>query len=185
LLYAPQDRRIRHLVLLNPWVRSDAGLARTHLKHYYTSRIVDRAFWGNLVRGRVGVLRAIKGLFTTMRAARAPRASGEALDFQTRMARGWKRFTGDVLLICSGDDLTAREFLDHAKSDGEWVGLLELSRVARCDFVEADHTFSRAEWRDRVADETADWLMQRIETSSTDHRRGDAANAKARAGVVA
>ena len=166
LLYAPRDPRVTHLVLLNPWVRSDAGLARTHLKHYYRSRLTDRAFWTGLLRGEVGIWRALKGFFATLATARrgvlnADADADAALAFQTRMARGWRRFGGDILLICSGDDLTAREFIDHAARDVEWAGLVEQTRVARCDFAEADHTFSRAEWRDRVADATADWLLTR------------------------
>ncbi len=156
LLYAPRDPRVRHLVLLNPWVRSEAGLARTHLKHYYGSRLADRAFWVGLVRGKVGVWRAVRGFVGTLVAARRRGTSDDAsLSFQARMARGWKRFAGDILLICSGDDLTAREFVDHAASDAEWAGLVDAPRVSHCALADADHTFSRAEWRDRVADETA------------------------------
>lgn len=166
LFYAAQDARVTRLVLLNPWVRSDAGLARTHLKHYYTARLADREFWRNLVRGKVGMGRALSGLGSTlMRALRGssggPDRPEQETNFQTRMAHGWKKFSGDILLICSGDDLTAREFIDHAANDGEWKGLLIQARVTRCDFADADHTFSRAEWRDRVAAMTADWLTDR------------------------
>ena len=174
LLYAPGDPRVRRLVLLNPWVRSDAGLARTHLKHYYGSRLTDRAFWADLLRGRIGVLRAAKGFVATLFAAR--RASNEddaSLGFQARMARGWKRFGGEILLICSGDDLTAREFVDHAAGDAEWTGLLAAPRVSRCDLAEADHTFSRAVWRDRVARMTADWLDERSAALRGARRRHD------------
>ncbi len=169
LMYAADDPRVTQLVLLNPWVRSDAGLARTHLKHYYTSRLTDRVFWGNLLRGRVGVLRAIRDFAATLVAARGRVAAPDApADFQTRMARGWKRFSGDILLVCSGDDLTAREFLDHAAGDAAWTGLFAEARVARCELPDADHTFSRAEWRDRVARMTADWLDGRGEGAERD-----------------
>ena len=189
LLYAPRDPRVAHLVILNPWVRSAAGLARTHLKHYYTSRLADRAFWTDLLRGRVGVLRALKGLVATVVAARsrsrrsfdaeadarddveAKRAAtgvgagpaDDSADFATRMAHGWRRFGGDILLIRSGDDLTAREFTDHAGADAAWAGLVDEARVARCDLPDADHTFSRAHWRDRVAELSGDWLLQRAD----------------------
>ncbi len=175
LLYAHADARVKHLVLLNPWVRSEAGLARTHLKHYYVSRFFDAGFWRSLFTGRVGVGRALKGLLSTALAAR--RRDGrdgresETMGFQARMARGWKRFTGNILLICSGDDLTAREFLDHAKSDAQWSGLLEQARVSRCHLPQADHTFSRGEWRDEVARRTADWLDERVAKSRVERRR--------------
>ena len=87
------------------------------------------------------------------------------------MARAWSRFGGDILLICSGDDLTAREFIDHAASDVEWAGLVDGSQVSRCTLAEADHTFSRAEWRDRVASLTADWLDERSTAPSGPTRR--------------
>ena len=171
LFYAPQDARVTRLVLLNPWVRSDAGLARTHLKHYYAARLADREFWRNLLRGKVGMVRALRGLGSTLMQAlegsrRRSTSSEQELSFQARMARGWKRFGGDILLICSGDDLTAREFIDHAASDAEWKGLVEPMRVARCDFADADHTFSRAAWRDQVATWTADWLFDSTQARS-------------------
>lgn len=171
LFYAPQDARVKKLVLLNPWVRSEGGLARTHLKHYYAARLGDREFWRKLMGGEVGIVRALRGLGSTLLRALAGSAhhAGGKSDrgsdvsepgpgFQARMARGWKRFGGDILLICSGDDLTAREFVDHVAGDAEWKGLVEQMRVARCDFAEADHTFSRAAWRGQVETWTADWL---------------------------
>lgn len=176
LLYAADDPRVRQLVLLNPWVRSEAGLARTHLKHYYGSRFADRAFWLDLLRGRVGVWRAVKGFLAALVTARGgSNDAGEATDFRSRMAHGWKRFAGDILLVCSGDDLTAREFADHAASDRAWSGLIDQSRVQRCDVVDADHTFSRAEWRDRVATLTADWLDQHLVAPPDGRRHGDVA----------
>ena len=51
LLYlrATADPRVRGLCLLNPWVRSEASLARTHVKHYYLQRLMQREFWLKLV----------------------------------------------------------------------------------------------------------------------------------------
>ncbi len=165
LLYGWRDPRVNRMVLLNPWVRSASGLARTHLRHYYTARLRDPAFWSRVFRGRVGIVRALGGWLATWRAARsgAPAASADdsALGYQTRMANGWKRFAGPILLVCAGDDLTAREFLDHSAADAHWTGLLEQARVSRCTLAEADHTFSRAAWRDQVAEWTADWLTAR------------------------
>ncbi len=182
LFYAPSDARVSHLVLLNPWVRSDTGLARTHLKHYYLSRFTSRAFWSQVLRGKVHIGRALGGLGATVRRARAGRSDQDdsaSLTFQARMARGWKRFRGDVLLICSGDDLTAREFLDHAAGDAEWKGLLDDVRVTRCTMADADHTFSRAAWRDEVAERTGDWLDERIGATRPAGPRGTREPARA------
>ncbi|MGH7926333.1 MAG: hydrolase 1, exosortase A system-associated, partial [Candidatus Binatia bacterium] len=45
LFYAHHDSRITGLILLNPWVRSEAGLARVYMRHYYLSRLRNRDFW--------------------------------------------------------------------------------------------------------------------------------------------
>ena len=37
-MQATRDPRVAGLALLNPWVRSDAGLARARVKHYYRQR---------------------------------------------------------------------------------------------------------------------------------------------------
>ena len=59
-LYAPQDARVRGLVLLNPWVRTDEGAARATLKHYYRGRLLDAGLWKKLASGRFDVLAATR-----------------------------------------------------------------------------------------------------------------------------
>lgn len=171
LLYACDDPRVTNLVLLNPWVRSDVGLAKTHLKHHYTAKLVDRDFWLRLLRGQVGVFRALREFVGTVASARGKGGGDPAASYQQRMAEGWKRFPGDILLIASGDDLTAREFLDHAAADRHWAGLLDEPRVMCRPFPEADHTFSRAGWRAQVAQWTIAWLRERAGASSGEGRR--------------
>ena len=51
--HAPRDARVQALVLLNPWVRSEAGLARATLRHYYLPRLLQASFWRKLARGGV------------------------------------------------------------------------------------------------------------------------------------
>ncbi len=71
LLYmqARQDRRVAGMVLLNPWVRSEAGLARAQVKHYYRQRLMEPAFWRKLAAGGVG-WQALRGLGRNLRAMR-------------------------------------------------------------------------------------------------------------------
>ena len=166
LLYveARHDPRIAGLALLNPWVRSELGLAQAQIKHYYGQRLFDRSFWIKLLGGRLQLTRALREFVATAIAARgkqsaaAQASQASPLSFQQRMAQGWRRFAGPLLLILSGNDLVAREFADRAASDADWSGALESPRVTRVDLVKADHTFSTAEWRARVEDETLRWL---------------------------
>lgn len=74
------------------------------------------------------------------------------------MARGWKTFAGPILLILSGNDYTAKEFLETATTAPGWRGLLEQPNIQRIDLPEADHTFSSAAWRNAVAAACRDWI---------------------------
>ena len=76
-----------------------------------------------------------------------------------RMFYGLSRFEGNVLLIMSGNDLTAKEFSDLVKGSRKWQKLLASPRVRRFDLMEANHTFSRRDWRDQVAAWTKSWIV--------------------------
>jgi uncharacterized protein len=165
LLYwqATLDPRIAGMVLLNPWVRSDASLAKTHIKHYYGQRLLEKDFWIKLLAGKVNFLRGMRGFMGNLVLARnaAERSSTtEAIDFQDRMAQGMRSFKGRMLLILSGRDLTAKEFLEHAQVSSHWSGLLDGADVDRHDLPEADHTFSLARWSQDVEARTLRWLRE-------------------------
>ena len=143
-LQARRDARIGGLCLLNPWVRSDESLARMRVKHYYRRRLTSRAFWTKLLSGQVAA-GAVAGLWRSVRdvmSARSHAAGGSDARFQTRMARAWRRFPGPIWLLLSGNDYTAKEFLELAAADDAWAGLLDERRVSRYDAVRADHTLS-------------------------------------------
>ena len=55
LFYAWRDRRVRGLVLLNPWVRTEAGESRAFLKHYYLKRLFSADLWAKIRRGEFNV----------------------------------------------------------------------------------------------------------------------------------
>jgi hypothetical protein len=74
------------------------------------------------------------------------------------MAQGWRRFPGRILLAICGDDLTAREFLEHSGSDPQWQGLLGREGVFRVDLPDADHTLSEPSARQRFEDSVCHWL---------------------------
>jgi hypothetical protein len=74
------------------------------------------------------------------------------------MRHGLTRFDGPVLLVLSGQDLVAQEFLDHASADPAWQQWLNGPLLTRRDLAAADHTFSRKAWRDQVSAWTQEWL---------------------------
>lgn len=171
LFYAQSDPRVAGLVLLNPWVRTEHGAARTYLRHYYTQRLVDREFWAKLLRFRFNIIDsgrsflqiAAKSLTRSIRMVGqhggvSAEADDPALPLPERMLVGFRRFPGPVLLILSGNDLTAKEFIECARKSAEWTKLLGADRVRTHHVPEANHTFARCEWRDEVAEWTRAWL---------------------------
>jgi uncharacterized protein len=159
--YAAGDKRIAGLVLLNPWARSDQTVARAYLKHYYLRRLFDPRAWRDLLTGRKSPFTALRSVGDTVRDAVAQdTGNGQAqrAPLTDRMRGGLEAFKGPVLLILSGDDITAAEFRDVAESSRAWRTLVGATRVTRCELAAADHTFSTRAWRDQVAQWTADWV---------------------------
>jgi exosortase A-associated hydrolase 1 len=170
LLYCrdADDADIVALALANPWVRSQASLAATHVRHYYLRRLLDRGFWRKLLRGQVAG-RAGAEFLANLRTAFGRRAGrgADELPFQQRMAQGWANFGGAILLLVSGDDLTAREFLDEVAASPWWNGALTRSNVVRHDLAGADHTFSRPADQAAAIRLTAAWLGQERSPAAT------------------
>jgi len=161
LLYCQRrrDPRVAALCLLNPWVRSEATLARTRVRHYYPARLLEREFWAKLLQGRAQLGRALAELVRNWRLARERGVAQEGpATFRRQMAEGMRGFAGHILLVASGRDATAQEFLDCARDDPEWAGALESPRLTRFDLAEADHTFSDALSRGAVDGATVEWL---------------------------
>ncbi|MBA4141417.1 MAG: hydrolase 1, exosortase A system-associated [Nitrosospira sp.] len=169
LFYAYQDRRITGLVLLNPWVRTDEGAARTYLKHYYLSRLFEPQLWRKISRGNFDFSEAIRSFLNTIGTAIRGKTKAVAPLEQSdttynlaplpeRMLDGLSRFEGQTLLIMSGNDLTAQEFSNVVNGSRDWKKLLASPRVSRRDLPGATHTFSRREWRDQVAVWTKEWI---------------------------
>ena len=166
LFYAHQDARVSGVVLLNPWVRTGQGLARVHLRHYYMRRLFQASLWQKVARGEFNIRGAAAALGRIVSDAmgRGPSSDNIAESpasespLPVRMERALRGFQGRVLLILSGDDLTAQEFKDVVAASSRWQRLLSGGRITRYELPEANHTFARREWRDQVARWTEAWV---------------------------
>ena len=154
-LYAAGDARVAGLVLLNPWVRTESGAAKATLKHYYRALLLDAGLWKKIATLRFDYGAAWKSLLGLLGSAAKAAPSGTLPD---RMHAGLDRFGGKLLVILSGADLTAQEFAGLADGDPKWRSLLAAPRVARRSLPKADHTCSRREWHEQVAQWSADWV---------------------------
>lgn len=160
LLYmdATADARVGGLALLNPWVRSEQSLARTHVKHYYLERLLQPAFWRKLLRGGIG-LRALHELGSNALRATRRQPAKAPCSFQQRMAQGWSCFGGDMLVLLSGNDWTAREFREHLEQNPDWTPAQSRPNVRWECLDGADHTLSDRTARLQMEDITLHWLQ--------------------------
>ncbi|MGZ5819772.1 MAG: hydrolase 1, exosortase A system-associated [Burkholderiaceae bacterium] len=167
LFYACHDPRVTGLVLLNPWARTEEGLAKATLKHYYITRLFERDLWHKILHGRFDYGAAIKSAMALISTvferkkrilADSSRSEHQDMSLPDRMYHGLNRFKGRTLVILSGGDLTGKEFSDLITGSKKWQKLISGSNVQRHDLAGANHTFSRREWRDQVAAWTCEWV---------------------------
>jgi exosortase A-associated hydrolase 1 len=166
LMFGVRHPIVRGAVLLNPWVRSEATLAQAHIRHYYKDRLFSGELWRKVLLGRIDWRGSLVSLIGTVRSARRRAAhdigqTAEKPDvprFPAQMAAGLRNFGGPALLVLSGNDLTAKEFIDHASQDPQWREALARPNVSRVDLPQADHTFSRHVWHAEVERATLAWL---------------------------
>jgi exosortase A-associated hydrolase 1 len=170
---ARRDPRVAALALANPWVRSEHSAARAQVRHYYRDRLLQGAFWRKLLTGGVGAA-AVTGLAQAVRRSRAVASAAasapsaikagvtpkDGADFRLQMAQAWGGFPGPILLLLSGRDYTAKEFIDTTVSEAAWRGALARRELTRVDLPDADHTFSSPAEQRRGEAETLRFLAQ-------------------------
>ena len=102
-------------------------------------------------------------------AAEPPRAGADPLQrpgddvllpLQQRMAQAWKHYPGPKLVVLSGNDYTAKEFVETTASDALWRANVAQANVSRLDVAGADHTFSDPADQRLVEQRTLAWLLQ-------------------------
>ena len=157
IFHAHRDSRVNGLVLLNPWVRTQQGEAKTRLKHYYLSRLANPEMWRKLISGKFDFADSTRGFFGSVSKAKQ-KAPESDQPLPEKMRIGLEKFSGKVLLILSGNDLVAREFEDAVGGSGAWQSLLGSPKFSRRDLPDADHTFSSRAWRDQVSEWTSEWV---------------------------
>lgn len=164
LIYAHTDKRVSALILLNPWVRTDQGEARAYLRYYYVQRLFQKSFWIKFLSGRFDFRRSLRELSAVRRAARRPsdkswgNAAARRGDFVDRMLQGLNHFQGPILLLLSGRDLTAKQFVDLCREDRSWETATRRPGISIKEMPTADHTMSTRGDLWAACDLSCDWL---------------------------
>jgi exosortase A-associated hydrolase 1 len=162
-LYAPQDKRVIGTVLLNPWVHTEAGQAKTMLRHYYLQRLFAPGFWKKLLTGGVTIGTSVSGVVAAIRRAAGVRGKSglveaTARSLPERMARSLRRSGRPFAVLLSGDDYVAREFEDLALPRPDWAAACNELMIAQARVEGADHTLAGAEWALKAAELTSQWV---------------------------
>jgi len=166
LMYAATDRRVAGLVLLNPWVRTESGLARSQLWTYYPRRLVSREFWRKIARRPRALLGSASGLAGTLRRSRRVKPESGSADaesaskesFLERMIQAAERFDGGIAVLLSGNDITAGEFKAMLAAERRWRRAFGKTSVRISELPDANHTFSSSNWRNWVAEKSLDFV---------------------------
>jgi exosortase A-associated hydrolase 1 len=151
-----RDPGIAGLGLLNPWVRSTATQARALVKYYYLKRLGQPDFWRKVLSGKFSGAKAARELAGNL--AGAVKGDAGGADWHALMAQALREYPGELLLVLSGQDYTAREFTEWTRTVPHLAGFDQRAGVTRCELPQADHTFSTAAWRAGVEHATLAWL---------------------------
>lgn len=161
LMYCASDRRVRGLMLANPWVTTAVSEARAYVWYYYPRRLLQKSFWMKLVSGKLNVLASVRGLIRSVAQARgsgdAQKPAGSYID---RMLSGLTSFRGPVLLQLSGVDLTAHAFRDLCRRSAPWTAALRRTSITARLFPKADHTFSKGDSLAQSIELCTAWLAR-------------------------
>ncbi len=161
MMYAARDPGIAGVVAVNPWVRTDAGEASARLRHYYVGRVMSAAFWRKLIAGEADIAGSLRALAGSVRKSLGG-GSAAAADYLQRMHASWARRRAPLLIVLSGNDLTAREFEAWIAAD---ESRRRLAREPGCEIraiEDADHTFASGEWRRLIEAATIEWIGRAV-----------------------
>jgi exosortase A-associated hydrolase 1 len=169
VFYAPKDDRVTGLILLNPWVRSEQGVAKAYLKHYYLARLFDRQLWRKIFTGQFALFASVRSFaqqITKMMSQKKEvqieadnaQSSEIAFNLPKKFEADLRQIKKETLFILCGNDLTAQEFSDLAESSKDWKKLMSSPEISKMNLEDANHTFSRRHWREKIGQWTIDWM---------------------------
>jgi len=129
------ESRVTSLILLNPWVRTEEGKARTYIKHYYTKRIFQTEFWQKVLGGKFNWRESIDSFYNMIKQAtqninQNTKRKNVINTLPERMLHGFEKYSGNILFILSGNhDYVADEFRDLVAGSRAWYKLMERKSI--------------------------------------------------------
>ncbi len=161
--YANLDHRVFGQIAVNPWVRTEESEARAFIRHYYPKRAMSGSFWRQMASMQYDVISAMRDFLKKLRSSvglKSGTGDADAAPLPQRMRDAQIAFSGPAMIVVSGRDLTAKEYLDSVDASTEWQDWLNSATTELRVLEDADHTFSRASWRDQLAAWSAAWIKR-------------------------
>ncbi len=171
-MYAQHDPRVQGLVLLNPWVHTEEGAVETKLRHYYLQRLFSAALWRKLLSGQmprvlpfvmhVGKLLRLR-LMKLLGLQRGHAHAAQPLPLPQRTGHLLARCSAQVAVMLSDEDKVAREFESQALPTAEWQTVQRKQWLDLQHLLQADHTVTSPEAKERLCEQTVAWVKQMAE----------------------
>jgi exosortase A-associated hydrolase 1 len=158
LLYANRDARVVGVVAVNPWAKTATGEASVRLKHYYFRRLGSSQFWRKLLTGNVRTRASAGDAMKSLRSVFWRSSIADESDYLVRMHEAVVIGRQALLVVLSGNDLTAREFDRWLQVDRRRRVICRNPAVEIRRILAADHTFSDDASRRQLEDITLDWI---------------------------
>lgn len=164
LIHAHRYPIVTGMVLGNPFAHSEETRAAVE-RNYYLNRLRDKVFWKKVFSLRFNPLPAIRSVTRAFGGQRKPvagenKTANTNVPFTARMLDGLKRFQGHILLMMSGQSLTALEFDELTEGSAEWRKALKSAHIERVDIEDADQVFSTVEARGKTLVAARAWLSR-------------------------
>ncbi len=171
IIYSQEDIRINQMILLNPWVNSEACQAQAFFGQYYLSRIVDKEFWLKIFSGKFQFRKSLLSFYDLFTKAFVnkvnqdkPIPSTEGADKEggtssalpvleptsDEIFSSLMDFSGNISIILSGKDLTAYKFKLASNGAAKYQKSVRKKLIEVVELPHADHTFSVKEEKSQV-----------------------------------
>jgi len=161
-------------IVINPWLRQERSYAHTILKNYYLRRLITANLWLKILSGQFEINTIYQDFRNVIKKAcrkyepLQPQTSvcdSPTLDnFIEVIKANWQQSRQQIMVLTSGQDLIANEFLNLCRSDNQYKSLLASTDWRHAN--DANHTFaSKAQqlWLERqICDFISQLSMKKI-----------------------
>jgi len=136
------------MILCNPLVITEEGLARSTIRHYYGKRLFDKEFLQKLIHFEIDLKRTVMSLWGYLKDAKIfiklksdyPGLVKESMPVM--FINSLNSFGKPIRIIISTDDIIADNFQDELKKNNVQSADLKRKNIVIHIIKGADHTFT-------------------------------------------